>query len=469
VPLPPVLALSIEDAVLHALEYNRDLRVQRLGPVLAGAFACIERGVFDPEAFAELAHAHERATEVARSTGGQFDVQADETTAAVGVRKRLASGTEVELGITGERNTSNRTPEQQQARLGLTVTQSLLRGRGCAVNLVAVRQAELAARASRYELRAYTETLLAETMIAYWNHVLAQEEIAVFERSLAYARQQLRDVRDSIELGDSPESEAAVPRAEVARREQALIDARSTLRERTLRLLRLVSPSPEGRLDLQVQTTSAPAVDISPIADGDARVLLALRSRPELGEARLRERQARLETVATRNGLLPRLDFFASLGRTGYADDLIDSFGNLAGNTYDLTAGITYSQTLGNRAAKGRHLVARTSRLRAAYALANLEQVVRFDVRLALNEVARTQEQIGASKATRALQQMTVDAERERLQAGEGTALLLAQAERDLLASQIAEVGSVIAYRIALIRLYLAEGTLLERTGIAFS
>jgi outer membrane protein len=32
------------------------------------------------------------------------------------------------------------------------------------------------------------------------------------------------------------------------------------------------------------------------------------------------QEQQRLETVVTRNGLLPRLDFFITLGKTGYAD-----------------------------------------------------------------------------------------------------------------------------------------------------
>ena len=43
---------------------------------------------------------------------------------------------------------------------------------------------------------------------------------------------------------------------------------------------------------------------------------------------------------------------------------------------------------------------------------------------------------------------------------------MVAQAQRDLLVSQIAEVEAVIAYRIALTSLFKAEGTLLERRGI---
>jgi outer membrane protein TolC len=50
---------------------------------------------------------------------------------------------------------------------------------------------------------------------------------------------------------------------------------------------------------------------------------------------------------------------------------------------------------------------------------------------------------------------------------GASTALLVAQAQRDLLISSIAEVRAIINYRIALVRLYLAEGSLLERRGVS--
>ena len=42
----------------------------------------------------------------------------------------------------------------------------------------------------------------------------------------------------------------------------------------------------------------------------------------------------------------------------------------------------------------------------------------------------------------------------------------MAQAQRDLLASQIAEVEAIVNYRTALVNLYLAEGSLLERRGV---
>lgn len=211
---------------------------------------------------------------------------------------------------------------------------------------------------------------------------------------------------------------------------------------------------------------SEPSMNAAPLDDLDDRIELAIRERPELNESRLRLEQRRLETIVTRNGLLPRLDFFVTLGKTGFSDELADAFKDLDGPTFDLSAGLDFSYPLGNRAAEGRNRAALTSRRQAAASVENLQQLVRLDVRTAAVEVERAREQIAASAATRSLREEALRAEEERFRVGDSTSLLVAQAQRDLLESQIAEVDAVVAYRIALIELYLAEGTLLARRGL---
>ena len=104
--------------------------------------------------------------------------------------------------------------------------------------------------------------------------------------------------------------------------------------------------------------------------------------------------------------------------------------------------------------------------IQAAEAVDNLREILRLEVRLAINELERTRQQITASNATRRLEEQTVRAEKERFEVGASTALLVSQAQRDLLISQIAEVRAIINYRIALVKLYLTEGSLLQRRGV---
>jgi hypothetical protein len=62
------MEFSIEEAVVAALRANGDLRVSRLGPVVAGTFDEVERGDFDPELFLEAEYFKEKATETSRAT-----------------------------------------------------------------------------------------------------------------------------------------------------------------------------------------------------------------------------------------------------------------------------------------------------------------------------------------------------------------------------------------------------------------
>ena len=459
--------LSIEEAVMAALSANGDLRVSQLDPVIAGSFADAERGDFDPEFFVEADYFREEATETSRATGESFNVVGDDTELEAGIRQSLPGGTTFEASVESDRSTSNRAPDQQEFRVGLSVTQALLRGRRPEASLARVRQAELAAEASVYELRGFTEALVADVERAYWNHVLAGGEVEILLRSLEVARQQKEEVEEQIEVGLLPEIEAAAARAEVARREQALIFAEGQLQERLLELLRLLGQGP-GRVP-EVRLGTEPRTETAPLEGVADRLALADRSRPDLAEARLRLEQDRLETIMTRDGLLPKLDLFIALGGTGYAETFFDAVGNLGDGTYDLSAGIRLSAFLGNRAARAQDLAARATRQQAAEAVKNLERIVGYDVRLALVRLESARRQIAASEATRIYQEETLTAESERFSVGAGTALLVAQAQRDLLVSQIAEIRSVVNYRIARMELYRAEGSLLDRRGITIS
>lgn len=461
------LSLSVEAAVLMALRFNQELRVQQLNPVIAGTFEKIERGVFDPEVFAAMEYERLRALQTSRATEAQFGVKGSDVSYAAGIRQSLPTGTELEATVRQERSRSNRSPEQQTARLGLSVTQSLLRGLGPAVNLARVRQAGLGHTASLYELRGFTESLVADTEIAYWRYVVAAREIAIFENALEVAKEQRDAIEQKIRVGLLPRTEAAAARAEVALREQALIDAQSQLEKRRLRFVRLIAPGSEGQADLEIRPATQPEISPQPIKDLDERVRLAEQSRPDVNESRLRLQQDRLELITTRNGLLPRLELFAALGRSGYADSFSGSFSELDANTHDLSAGFRFSHFLGGRTAEARDLAARATRRQSGAALSNLLRIVRLDVRLAANEVARARRQISATAATRALQEQSLRAEEERFEVGDSTSLLVAQAQRDLLAARLAEVEAIVNYRIALVELFLAEGSLLERRGIA--
>lgn len=469
-PLPDAdgtLAVSVEQAVLSALRYNRALSVQQLGPVLAGTFEALERSAFDPRLIGEASYSREDGVVVSPAIGQAFRLESESSTVRGGLAQRLPTGTDLELDLRHNRTATDLTSGQQDVRAGLTVTQALLRGFGRQVGLAGIRQAELDTDISEYELRGFAESLVAEVETTYWNYGLARQQVAIFERSLDLAEQQLEDTQARVDIGVLPQTELASGRAEVARRHQELIAAQNAANRLRIELLRLMNlPAADTGWDVDVTIPEQPPAVGPPLDALDDHITLGLRLRPDLNEARLRMQRQSLEVVRTRNGLLPRLDLFVSLGKTGFAGSFGNTVQNIDEPTYDFTAGVNVEYPLGNRGPEAAHRAASIGRYQAALAIENLAQLVDADIRQAYLDVASAAEQVTATEATRVLQEEVVRIETERFRAGSSTSFLVAQAQRDLLAAEIDEVGAAIEYRLSLVDLYRVEGSLLERRAL---
>ncbi len=459
------LELSVENAVFLALRNNRDLAVQQLEPLIAGTFEAVERAEFDPVVFAEAAMGRDNV--VRQSTDIQEEVDVASRTEHVegGIRQRLATGTELELLISSDHFDSDRTAEQFSSRVGVSLTQALLRGASRESNLARLRQAELDTLASVYELRGFAEVLVADVELTYWDYVLADSQTEIFEEALAVAEKQLEETMRRIEVGDRPETEETAARAEVALRRQGLINARNERARSRMSLLQLINP-PGAGWAAPVNALDSPEIIAFPADPVEDLIALAQRLRADLNEARLRVQRGQLEVVRTRRGTLPRLDLFVTLGKTGYADSFGSAWQDIDGGGYDFRAGLRLESELGRRAARAEHERAGLSRQQALEAVANLSHLAALDVQLAWLEVERTREQINATVVTRELQEEVLRAEQARFRVGATTALAVAQAQRDLLESQLEEVDASVRYRQALTELHLQSGTLLVRRGI---
>ncbi|MEX2671864.1 MAG: TolC family protein [Phycisphaeraceae bacterium] len=461
------LALSVEQAVLLALRNNRELSVQQFEPLIAGTFVELERAVFDPVLFGELQIGRDQVESVSRATGQAFSVEGEDMLSEIGLLQRLPTGTTIEGTLTQRQTDSDRTPEQHTVRAGFTVTQALLRGFGTQTNLARIRQARLDTQASEFQLRGFAESLIAEVETTYWEYTLARRDIEIVENALELARQQQRETEQRVAVGVLAETEQAAAESEVARREQALIDAQSNVETLQLRLLRLINPNAtEEGWSREIEILDAPDMAAVALDEIETHLAIARQLRPDLNEARLLVERNRLEVVQTRSGLLPRLDFFVTLGKTGFSDAFGGAVESIDGPGYDFSAGIVGEYPLGNRAARADQQRAQLSRHQSAQAVNNLSQLVELDVRTALVEVRRARRQIRATQLTSELQEQTLEAETQKFRVGKSTTLLVAQAQRDLLESQLEAVAAVVRYRQALVELYRLEGSLLERRGI---
>ncbi|MBM4031074.1 MAG: TolC family protein [Planctomycetes bacterium] len=476
-PLPPApppeaqaapLELDVKNAILTALENNPALKVERLNPQITRTFEDEERAAFDPLLSGQLSAGRTKSQRLNPTGGGNLTSSVNTLSGRLGVQQFLPTGTTAEATANSTLTDSSINVNKFAAtRLGLSVTQALLRGGSVAANLASLRQARLDTLASHYELRGFAENLVADVERAYWDCVLAERRIEINTSSLKVAQQQLAETQERVKIGKLAErTELAAVEAEVASRLEALIQARGELATARLRLLRLLNPAGAAfwtrGLALKA-LAETPSDVLDPV---EAHVQLALKMRPDLNEARVRIQRGDLELVKTHNGLLPKLDLFMALGKSGFGDSFRRSARELDGEAYDALAGVSYEFPLGNRAARARHERAALTRQQLDEALANLASLVQLDVRSAYIEVERAREQVTATAATRKAREVFYAAESERFGVGAGTAFLTALAQRDLVASQIAEVEAKVSLLKGLVDLYRLEGSLLERRGI---
>jgi outer membrane protein len=456
------LAIGVDEAILLALENNRGLGVERLGVAKRSTYEAELAASFDPKLTASTAQSKGRSS----ITG--LDVT-DESN-RLGVSMTLPTGTTFSAAVSSGHTDLSTASTTDDASYGVGISQPLLRNARPAANLAAVRQAALDVQSTEYELRGFVESLVARVESAYWDFALAERQIGIYKESLRLAETQLVETQERIAVGRLAETELAAARAEVASRREALIVANGSLATARIRLLRLMNPGPGGGSDAywsrEVTLRDSPEAVGDVLADVSVHVEHALALRSDLNQARLAVLRGELETVRTRNGLLPRLDAFVNLGRTGYANSFQDAVEDIDDGTRDVEVGLSFEWTMGRRSARAQHRRAEISREEAQLALDNAAQLIQVDVRTAHIAATTSHEQMAATAATRALKEESLRAETEKFRVGKSTTFLVARAQSDLVASQISEVQARVGYLKAMVDLFRLDASLLVRRGV---
>ncbi|MBU4152103.1 MAG: TolC family protein [Proteobacteria bacterium] len=472
VPEGAPMTLTLQDAVLTGLERNQSFNVERLEPAISRTGEEVELAAFDPALTGSASQTH------GQETGGQSSLRsmlsntgvsddAETTRVGLGLSQATTLGATVALNVDEAKQKSD--VNDSSVKLGswdLTVTQALLQGRGPSVTLARLRQSRLDTEMSLYEVQGAAEALVSQIEQGYWDVVLAGRSLDIYEQSLAIARQQVEEVVERIKVGVLAESEAAAAESEAAARAEQLVTAKGILVKARLNLLRMVNPAGPADWQAVVVLPDVPELPPDMALDGvESHVSLALAKRPDLNQARLQVRRRDLDVVQTRNGLLPKLDLFVSLGGSRYTQS-VSGTPDETDNQKAYAGGLTLELPLGNRAAKARHAAAGWSLDQAGHAMANMEQLVQVDVRSAYVDVEQFLAQVKAAEATRVLREKTFAIEQEKFRLGRSTTLLVAQAQRDMVASQIGQAEAVIGVRKALTSLYRLEGSLLSHRGV---
>lgn len=461
------LELTVNDAIIMVLKNNPNVLIQKSAPAVSRTYEAEARSQFDPVLSATVSGNSSDSVQTSPGSAGLSSNTADGVTGSLMADTYLPTGTRLQLGAdTDIGKAQGLSPDFAGTRLGLTVSQSLLRGFGTGANLATLRQAQLDTRISQFEFRGYVQAIVALTENAYWDHVLAVRQFDIFTASVKIAEKQLLDTQELIAAGKLARVELAAAQAELALRKESLINAQGRVETSRIMLLKFLSLSGNqwGRVLI---VKDPPAFEGRGTDSVEEHLAVGSKFRPDLMQARLQIERSDLDIVRTKNGLLPKLDLFVAFGQTGYADSFSGSLSREQGRGNDRRIGVAAELPLFNRKAGALADRAEFSRDNAELALKNMTQLVEVDIRTAIVEVNRAREQVLATRATARFQEAKFNAETEKFNVGKSTALLVAQTQRDFVQGQVGEIQAVIEYNKALTDLYLKDGSLISRRGLS--
>lgn len=511
--------LSLHDAILMALQKNRDIEIERINGQLAEYQLTSARGAYDPVLSSRLLF--ESATTPVGSVlagGATGSVSTDTYIYNVSVRQALPGGGNYQLSLENTRLSSSNVfitlNPQYGSVLRLTFTQPLLRNLGLDATRRAIRLAQKRLDLSDAEFRQRVIHIINQVQRAYWDLVFAHRHVQVQQESVDWARKQLAMNRRMVEAGTLAPVEIIAAEAELKRREELLLTAIEgvTIAENGLKALIL-----DGRTDPLWAEAIWPTEsgEIEPLSlDLAEAVRLALSSRPEMMQFQLHQEMNEVDIGYFRNQTRPQIDFVGSYATHGLAGrvragenpfsqasliilDRVNQLSELAGlppislpppgrlpqfltggqaqawsnllsNDFrTVQVGVSISLPLRNRTAQAQLGQALAERRLIQAQRAKLEQAIEVDVRNALQAVQTARKRVEAARAACLAAKANLESEERRYEAGETTNFFVLTRQNELSAAQSQEVRALMDYNKAIAELQRATATTLSASNIS--
>ncbi len=481
-PSQDVVHVTLEKAIIRAVEYNLNVQFARLAPAIAESQVTAAEAAFDWVFFSNFNWSKtDQARSQSRIGNQPIGVSTDErqiVSQSVGVRKALITGGQVqvqhEFTYTDiETSGFSAFPDPAyESNIVLQLDQPLLRNAGSEVALSQVRLARNAERDEIEALRGELIRIATDVEGAYWALYRAHMDLKILQQLLERGI----EVRDKVvarRVLDAKPAQIADAIARVERRSADVLRAQQALRDASDQL-KLLMNDPE--LTIGSNTLLLPAdatVDEAITYSFLDSVLTALRERPEVHRALLSIDNTSIRQDVADNQRLPRLDLRAQMRFNALGEDVNDAYREQTeGNFVDYLIGLAFEMPIGNREAEALFRQRRLERYQATAAYHNTVQNIVAEVLRSLRSVATNYvliEQTRVARYAEAENLRTLQAEFEGV-LPQTPELLAEQLRRQeaLASAEQQEIGALVDYNIAIATLHAAMGTALERNRILF-
>jgi outer membrane protein len=425
------------------------------------------------------------------------------TTANFSYLQGFATGTQVQVGFTNSRTTTNSLFSTVSPALSsgfkFTLTQHLLQGFGFASNDRLIRITKNNREISDVAFRLQVITTVDQIENLYWNLVYAYENVRVAQESLAFAQKTLSDNQKQVEIGSLAPIEVVRAQNSVAADQQSLIQAQTNLDLQQLLMKNALSRTLQDPTLVNAEvipTTTMALPQTEPVVPTQDLINEALQHRADLVENRIDLVNRGISVKALRNALLPSLDLFAYYGGsgtggaqnpdyicvtqpgssfcTGFQPTAPVSYGSTLNELVNSSApdkgvGLTLTIPIRNRSAQALQVRSELEYRQAEMRMQQLENQIRIEVRNAQFAATQNNAAVKSAEAAVALAKQSLDAEQKKFALGASTSTLVLQNQSQLATAESNLVSAMAAYEKAQIELDRATGLLLEHAGIVTS
>lgn len=319
------LKLRLTQCIEAALANNRDIMIERMNVMEANGE--IERAwsIFDPVATAQTSFSHAEQPSASSLYGSSANEQ-ESVIWNMGVQAMVPTGAVLNLDFQNQRTETNSALQQLnpqfQTSLVFSIAQPLLQGFGFVPSLYRVKLAKNNFVVSEIELQNVVLSTVSKVENAYWNLVLAIENLKVAKLSKQLAGDILKMTQAQVKLGVLAPVATLQAETAVAGREESVILAENSVNLAQRELLRVMNAYNDGKpvkiipLDLPAGIQEAPDYD-------------KVRSESIANNFQLRQLDYQSKTVTltrrvARNAMLPQLNILGSVGVVGIAGDAGD-------------------------------------------------------------------------------------------------------------------------------------------------
>ena len=324
----------------------------------------------------------------------------------------------------------------------------------------ALRTAKLTKEQGLLRYQSVVADTILEVQIAYYDILLAAQQITVQEASLGLLQKELEDATRRFEAGTVPRFNVLRAEVEVANARPRVIRARNSYRinKNNLAVLLGYDVPHDVWEDIPLQLSGVLAAEpyeiAIPVALGQA-----LERRPELGALRKAEGLRRETVTNAKAGYKPSVQLFAGYGDrvSTFSDDLTrDVPGWQAGAllSWDLFDGFL---------TKGKVQEARALHSRAQEDLADLTRRIELEVRTAYSNFIEAREVLESQKKVQEQGEEALRLATSRSQAGTGTQLDVLNAQTALTEARTTQVQALRDYSVARAKLERAIGAHLSQ------